>query len=152
MALRDYVVPTEEVDIPGSMITVRGLSLPDLTVLARKHGSELQTVFKSLTGKDAPEQFDSVTIGKALLDLPEDLIGLIIALAADEPDLASVAGKLPLTSQAEALEKIVILTFKQEGGLPKFMETLIRIFEGITSASETLQTPSKGGSELSEGT
>ena len=68
------------------------------------------------------------------MELADDfapVVGRVIACGLGKPDLADQMAQLPASAQIVALEIVVRLTLKQEGGLEKLMEivtqTLIRV-------------------------
>lgn len=130
MAIADFILPTEEVKIPGGSFAVRGLSLEDVTVLISSHGPVMEDFFARYSGN---EDFDAMQIGMNLVNSAPALVAQIIALAADEPDQAQKIRKFAINVQQEALEKIAKLTFDASGGPGKFIEAVIRLVKGTTN-------------------
>ena len=131
MALKDFVLPTEEVQLPdGSTFAVRGLSLEDITTLISKHGPVLEQFFRRYADN---QDANPMEVGMGLIEQAPALVAQIIAIAADEPDAADRVRKFPLTVQQDALEKLGKLTFDASGGPKKFVEAVIRLVQSTTN-------------------
>ncbi|MEL4071752.1 hypothetical protein WKW50_16530 [Ochrobactrum sp. GPK 3] len=155
MALSDYVVETREIAVPkASPLSVRGLSLVDVTRLLSTRGKEIQTFFQKYISEiqagGNPKADLPANLGQTLLDSAPSLVAEIIAHAADEPQAVHQASRLPITTQLEALEAIGQLTFDAEGGPKKFLEAVIRIMSGATGMMSGLNQ-SQIGSLVSAG-
>lgn len=150
MGLKDLKLLEEIVKTPGGDFAVRGVSLQDAVQLIRHHGPVLTEMFQSImSGKDVKVSLtDFSKVGQELLAKAPQAAAELIALASDEGDPKSikVASRLPFPVQLEAVEKIGKLTFIAEGGLPKFLETVIRIAQGTGGAMAELQKPLTNGS------
>lgn len=155
MGLKDYVVPTRTIPLPGDQnMVVRGLSFNDISALVIDHGPRLLLVFnsvyekakaKTLTGGDV-----AGFIQETLTRSPE-LVAQIIAMAADEPGQAAQAAKLPPVVQMEAMQEIVALTFVSEAEVKKLVEIVTKAMEQTGDLMTTLNSPSNGGSGASAG-
>lgn len=158
MGLRDYVVPTKEIPLPGGgSFTVRGLGFNHLSTLVIDHGARLMLVFnaiytkaqeKNLTGSDV-----AGFIQEALTKSPE-LVADIIVLASDEPvdeKTRSAARSLPPVTQMEAMTEIVALTFVSEAEVKKLVEIVTKAMEQTGGLMTVLNQPSTGGSGTSAG-
>lgn len=137
----NFTLPTEKVVFPGGDLTVRGLSLEDVTTLVRHHGAALSGLFATITAAKSGEvDLDNMTaMASALATAAPRAAAEAIAIAADEPDKVDLAGQLNLTVQIEALEKIGALTFTSEGGIKKVLETVIRVAQGTAGAVKSLR-------------
>lgn len=130
MALKNYVEQTSIIEIPGNEpLVVRGFSLPDVisTINSQRHLAEglfEKVVSGELDGQNAEE------ILVFLFDEFSPILGQIIATAAGEPEEWQVAARLPISVQADALEKILALTFESAGGPGKFVEALQKLLSG----------------------
>lgn len=138
MALSRLIIATETVEIPGDEpLVVRGLGVVEAVHLARSFFTEMQNLFdKAVAG-----ELHGFDVEQSLLMLGEQgprLIGNIIACAADEPDQWGNAMRLPLGVQLDALEKIGILTFGAEGGVEKFLGTVIKMLSGAADLQAKL--------------
>lgn len=139
MGLKDLSLPTSNVSLPnGESFDVRGVNLTDITVLIRHHRPALVEFFNSTISGNGEVNLDSpmVLLEGALTALPE-VAAELIALAADSPESALIASRLPFPVQFDALEKIAVLTFEAEGGPKKVMETVIRAIQGINSLAQS---------------
>lgn len=136
MALTDFVLPTEEVSLPGGSFAVRGLSLEDITVLLAKHGPVMEQFFKKYSA--SPEESSPMEIGMSLVGQAPALVAQLISLAADAPEKADMIRKFPLAIQQDALEKIAKLTFDASGGPGKFVEAVIRLVSSTTNLMGSL--------------
>lgn len=131
MAIADFVVPSEEITLPGGVkFAVRGLSLEDVTLLLSSHGPAMEDFFRRYSGD---VQANAMQVGMSLVAQAPALVAHIIAIAADEPEMADRVRKFPLTMQQATLEKIAKLTFDASGGPGKFIEAVIRLVKGTTN-------------------
>lgn len=145
MSLRGFKPLTETVALPdGETFSVRGLSLEDISILLRHHYEPIRVLFDRYVGAASAEAVTQTLgaedVGPGLEDVFRDALsmapGLLadaIALGADEPDLADAARKLPVGVQIDAVEKVITLTLKAEGGVEKLTETVTRLANGLTS-------------------
>lgn len=123
MNFADYAIPTETVETPNGSWAVRGLGLEDIAFLVRQHGPILRELYSQMAeGKFDVEDVSGV-IDRVLTQAPQ-LAALIIAAGGDAPEHAAKAAKLSISVQTDALEKIFRLTFNQEGGAKKVLETV----------------------------
>lgn len=131
MAFEDFVLPTEEVQLPGgSTFAVRGLSLQDITLLISKHGPVMEEFFRRYSGDDKANPME---IGMGLVAQAPVLVAQIIAIAADRADKVETVLKFPLVTQQDALEKLAKLTFDANGGPKKFVEAVLRLVKSTTN-------------------
>ncbi|MFC3724405.1 phage pre-tape measure protein [Neoaquamicrobium sediminum] len=151
MALKGYRLPTLDVELPGGdSFPVRGLSLPDITFLVSRHGDTMRTLFDRYSGDETIAISDLASVGTSILETAPTLAAEIVAVAADEPDEMETIMRLPFPVQVDALEKVGKLTFDTAGGPKKVVETVIRVFRGISDMTADLRT-SKAGSLVSGG-
>lgn len=128
MSLRDIKLPTDTVRLADASFTVRGMSLSDLNLLLAAHEGDLDRVFTLIADMaDDPENGEASVpeLIRLVIRTAPTLCGVLIATAADEPDLTEVAMSLPVMTQYEALQKIAALTFTEEGSLKKFLEVAV---------------------------
>lgn len=142
--LSTYTPQTETVEIPGGHLVLRGLCPDDLVVLLRENYESLAMLFnryiadpdfgQALMSDGAAMQNGEAPMDKAVTDAvldvlqkAPDLVAQAIALAAEEPGAVQQAKRLPLSVQMEAVEVIVVLTLRAEGGLGKLTERVTRI-------------------------
>lgn len=136
MALADYQPERVVIEYKGkALISVRGLSFEDTTVLARNHLTDLQTIFTMFQGggdsKLLLDQGDDVE--RLLFDVIVKAPGTVaraIALAADEPNGEADAARLPMPMQLKILIEIVRLTFEDVGG-PLAFATMLSQIAGV---------------------
>lgn len=136
MGLKDLVIPSATVAVPGGEVTVRGLGLDSVVFLLRTHAEPLQEVYLKATAGDI-DGLDTHAVAAAMLDESATLAACIIACAAGEPEEIDKAMGLPAPSQLELLEAIGRLTFAMEGGAKKFLETVERMMRSLLPASPT---------------
>lgn len=136
MSLSDIVIRRETIPVSSAedrtvSVTVRGLSATDVALIISKHRDAVEAFYaRAASGSAETADFDSLAAG--LIGEAPSLLGLVIAVAADEPDLAETAAQLGLGAQAELLEAIFRLTLEQEGGLGKFLTTVGRLLRAMT--------------------
>lgn len=137
MALKDLVIPSIKVPVPGGEdLVVRGLALDSIIHLLRVQGGALQEMYASVTAGDV-NAFDVNELAVAMLDLAPELAGHIIACSIREPDQWAKVMELPAPVQLELLEAAGALTFAVEGGPKKVMETVIRLMGGVTNSLDS---------------
>lgn len=138
MGLSHLKLASETVVTPGGeSFSVRGLSFVDISAVVRPYGPQLGSLFDGF--KDGTFSLDDPTaLLSNLINRAPEAAALVIAVAADEEDVA-LAARLPFPVQLEALEKIAGLTFASEGGAKKVLETIIRVATGTTSALASLK-------------
>jgi hypothetical protein len=125
-SLADLRLPTAEVEVPGTGITLtlRGLSIADASELMRRHGEALNSVYAETI--DGQDQLPSAQIiAQTLMKAAPSAVAEIIALANDAPEHADKVAKMPIPVQIEALSEIAILTFHSEAQVGKLVETVI---------------------------
>lgn len=131
MAIKDFLLPTEEVAFPnGGSFTVRGLSIQDITLLLAQHGPAMETFFDQYNGQ---KEKSAMEMGMSVVGKAPALVAQIIASAADEADMVDKVMRFPLTMQQDALEKIARLTFDASGGPGKFIEAVMALVQGTTN-------------------
>lgn len=106
-------------------ISVRGLSLNDISKLIALHAADLDGVFDLYSdAASGNKEFDGLVFANLLMQLIASAPGLIssvIATAADEPDLVDKAALLPMTSQYEIMQKVFALSFSDMATLKKIV-------------------------------
>ncbi|MER9833444.1 hypothetical protein NKJ28_00505 [Mesorhizobium sp. M0145] len=129
--LETLIFPTETVDFNGQSIAVRGLCLPDITLIVRGHQQVLAELYTQAIAGTLQGSVEEIAIRMVGDFVP--LASLVIACGMDAPQSAATAAKLPLRVQAESLEKIIKLTLVGEGGLEKLMEIVAGAMQGVVS-------------------
>jgi hypothetical protein len=137
MGLKDLVLPTEKVEVPGGgEFVVRGLSLIDARVLVRKYSAEMSDLFSLIAdGKKAGaiDIENAAATAAQLIDISPSLVADAIATAGGDgsaEDFAKVL-MLPIPVQVDALTKIGRLTFSSEGSVKKFLQTVISLMGSL---------------------
>jgi len=129
------------VTFPGGQMTVRGLSLPDVSVLVALHRDLISDLFQRAASDPAQALTAAAVFGQRLLHESPELAADIIALAADVPgEKRPAVSRVPFPAQLEALEKIAELTFRTEQDLKKVIETVVRGARAISGSLGSLQT------------
>lgn len=153
-SLSDYELPTEEVVIrPGASFRVGAISFEDISKIVAKHGPVAALIYQRFTETQtsglSPETVGNF-VGSVVNEFPE-AVAYMIATATGEPDVDAVqkvVNRLPVGVQLEAIEKIMSLTFVGEAEVKKLVETVTRMFMGVTGVVTnltTVQTPSGRG-------
>lgn len=150
MSLKNLTLhfPEETVSFAGGSFNVSGLSLSDIVVIVSMHRARLSEVFKeyAVPGAGAFELDENTALPfiMAFAQMAPGIAAHIIAQAevreAGEDPQIGIAARLPVDVQAEALEKILKLTFQTEGGPKKVLDTLIRAFAGTMKVTAGLKT------------
>lgn len=142
MSLKDYVIRTESIPLgAGNSMQVRGLSAIDVAVIFGRHRDAIKQLVAHSDGVTRGGKIGNLDelIDVALVRFPE-LVAEIICTAADEPEAHTEAMKLAMPIQLEALYQIGNLTFEAEGGPKKAMETLIKVFNGLSGTMKSLSS------------
>lgn len=119
----------EKIEIKHRKVTfeVRGLSMTDLSSLVRTHYTDLEALFTIYENEAVTGGVNAMSIaryGTSLIKDAPGLVGHIIALAADEPEMVDNAMRLPMLVQIDALKAIGKLTFEEVGGVKKLIAEL----------------------------
>jgi hypothetical protein len=148
MSLRDYVIQTRTIPTGnGHAFTVRALGFDDiLHLLVERHG--LVETGLSLFGESGfnPANAEAEEVRAFALQLMSktpELVAELIACAADEPDMAPTALRLPAPVQLEAFMAAYELTFTEPGALGKFFGRLTNLMTSIPRPMVTAAEPDK---------
>lgn len=141
-----FLIQRKSITIPGGQeIACRGLSTPDIAWLAQNCGPALIAAFAKVrdSGMEVTaEELYGMLAGDLAIEGPL-LAAHIIAAGADMHNHVDSAGRLPFSTQIELLTCIGELTFAQEGGAKKVLETVIRVavqVRGISAPTPAPQT------------
>lgn len=144
MGLKDYVAQRAEIKTSSTTLSVRGLTLPDVSRLIVLHLNGIEATYarfqeikKQVFSRSASDQF----FIQAMMDFPE-MIAEVISIGCDEPDELELAAKLPVGVQLECLHKIVTLTFEEAGGLKNLFASLITGLRGALPESALIRLAS----------
>ena len=123
-----FEIPSEPFTFNGKTVQLHGLTLPHIIFVVRENREALERLFdKAVTGQ---VEASAVAVAMELSDEFAPVVGRVIACAIGDPKLAANMARLPASAHIVALEIIVRLTLKQEGGLEKLLgivtQTLIR--------------------------
>ena len=144
MLHEDFVPETKTIVMKGKpVITVRGLSLTDVSTVIRFHLSEMEKLFAMYQ-----EHETAVLLGgkreefllRLLTDAP-DIVFTLLATAADEPASMDKVAKLPFAVQLDALSAVLNLTFEESGGPKNFVATLQTLFGSLIPTLTTGSLP-----------
>ena len=133
MGLKNLVIPEVAIKVPGNDdLVVRGLGIDSVMFLVRHHRETLEDLFtQAQNGEIAAENAEKFAV--ELISASGVLCGMIIACGAGEPDAWQTAMQLPISIQVEAIVQIGILTFAAEGGVEKFMQTVVGVMSGVAA-------------------
>lgn len=133
MGLRDLVIPSAEIAVPGneSPLVVRGLGLDAIVFLARCHGEALGDLYRRAEADDLQAE-DAAALALDVVDDLPFLAAQAIALGAGEADAWEAAMRLPAPVQVEALEAVIRLTVAGDG-LGKTVEIVGRALREVSS-------------------
>lgn len=133
MGLKNLVIPEVAIKVPGNDdIVVRGLGIDSVMFLVRHHRETLETLFGQFqSGEVAAE--DAERLAVQMISSSGVMCAMIIACGAGEPDAWQMAMQLPVSIQTEALLQIGNLTFAAEGGVEKFMQTVLSVMSGVAA-------------------
>ena len=141
MSLADYQPARALVEFNRGSVTVRGLSLDDVSVLMHNHLPDLDGLFDLYeNAATTPADTGVATTARYMVNLIREapaLVANVIALASDEPDAVENARRLPMPVQLDIMKKVVTLTFDEAGGPRKFFESLMMLLRGIRPAPQT---------------
>lgn len=121
--LAGYRPPRAQVPLPtGGHLDLRGLSTADLVHLVALYREDVLRAAQAIQANAGAA--DLMAWVASVQTVAPALIGMVIALACDEPDEAMTAAMLPPSVQIDALRKIWGLTFAGSESLPKVIGTL----------------------------
>lgn len=135
MSLAAFQPEKQTVEIgAGVSLSIRGLSLNDISNLIKLHAGDLDGVFDLYSqASESGRDFDGIVFANYLMQLISSAPGLvssIIATAADEPDQVDNAALLPLPVQYDIMQKIFGLTFSDIATLKKiFADVMTKVGE-----------------------
>lgn len=138
-----FTLKTAKVEVADNeFLSVRGLSLNDITQLILLHREAIEGVFTSFSGRDPQSitEDDAANVAMNMIESAPALVAHIIALAADDVDAYDDYVALPLGTSVEALEKIGGLTFANGGGPKKIMGLAMKLVGSGQAKRESPQT------------
>ena len=146
MALSDYTIPRTDIKAGKTVLSVRGLSLDDISFLVSVHKEDVDAIVETFRSKVVGKTDDVSpdTIDAAVRENGDELITAflqqfplvaanVISLACDEPEAWKNAQRLPLPVQVEALLSIAKLTFEDAEGFKKFVGNVIAVLRSASA-------------------
>lgn len=122
--LETLIHPTETFTYGTQRFEVRGLSLAHIARIVREHRSVCASLYTQAVAGQLRGSVEEIAF--AIGDDFAPLAGMVIAAGCGQPQHAAKAAELPLSVQADALEKIFMLTLAANGGLGKTVEIVTR--------------------------
>ena len=127
----DLTIEFETISYGGKTYKLIGLAPIHLTYLVRHQKAALEEIYQKAASGELSDDINGI-----VLDLAEKaprLCAMVIACGMDAPLKHETFLSLPMSVQAEALNKIVRLTLTAEGGLEKLMEIVTGGLAGVAS-------------------
>lgn len=132
MGLKNYKPVRHEIPLQGNdPLSIRGLSLEDISALVQHHLPDIEALFELFERAGSMEDDAFRQIVVAAVNEAPGFVANVIAMASDEPDAAENAQELPGPVQVQALLKIGDLTFKDVGGIKKGMEDIAALLSRL---------------------
>ena len=138
MSLADYQPMRVDVPVKGTSISVRGLSLDDVAILMNTYLRDIDALFR-LYEDEVDEASKVAAMAQFAIVLCREapaLVGHLIALSADEPNMVDRARRLSLPAQVDLLKAIFEMTFEEAGGARKFCESLGMLLRTLAPAAQ----------------
>lgn len=138
--LSDVPLSTSDIDINGTTVTFRGLSLADLAKIVPRHGAQMALMFGKVYQGGVIEADSISTIARVLAVEAPDLMAEVIALASDDdtPKAIEVAKRIPFSTQITILDAIYQNTFSSEADVKKLREVITRMVLSAALAIEQM--------------
>lgn len=133
MGLKNLVIPEVAIKVPSNEdLVVRGLGIDSVMFLVRHHRETLELLFGNFQrGEVTAENAEQLAV--EMISSSGVMCAMIIACGAGEPDSWQIAMQLPISIQVEALLQIGVLTFAADGGVEKFMQTVLSVMSGVAA-------------------
>ena len=133
MGLKNLLIPEVAIEVPGNdPIVVRGLGIDSVMFLVRHHRDTLELLFSQAQNGEIKAE-NAELIALEVIGSSAVMAGMIIACGAGEPEEWQKAMQLPISIQAEALMQIGLMTFAADGGVEKFMQTVLTAMSGVAA-------------------
>jgi hypothetical protein len=132
--LKDCVLKTRKITFDGGEFDVRGVALPDIASLVVEHREAVDRIAVIVRTHNQLDVEDTATVIEILIDIIRQspfLAAHLICSCAEEPDAFSIAYRLPLTVQVEALRAIGDLTFNDAIALKKLIADVRGLLTGL---------------------
>lgn len=133
MGLKNLVIPEVAIKVPGNdPIVVRGLGIDSVMFLVRHHRDFLEELFeRAQSGQISGDNAEGLAL--EVISKSSVMAAMLIACGTGEPDEWQIAMQLPVSIQAEALMQIGLMTFAADGGVEKFMQTVLSVMSGVAA-------------------
>lgn len=143
-----FLPPSSEIKYNDDVVmTVRGLSLVDVSYLVSRHRADLEKVFSlyqsfsqadpSIADGAALSDATIISYGYELLREAPGILANIIAVGADARDQVENIARLPATIQIDALKAVCTLTIEDFGGLKPLVGRLMSFAAEVAPANLT---------------
>lgn len=145
MGLKNYEPARHEMSISGGSLSLRGLSLEDVSSLVNHHLRDLEAIFNLFTNGGI-ERLDDIQFERLAMSIVQEAPGLaanLIAIASDEPEEAKQAAKLTFPVQIAALTTIGDMTFREVGGWGKGLEGIAALLGRMNLKTKLTKIPAK---------
>lgn len=136
---RTVKVPFNVEEPEGNGITIRALNLDDCTTLVSNHLGEIAMALELYEAHRA-DLFKEASLDKfvlAMISVVPSMAGELIAVAADEPELADIARKLAVGTQLHAITEISRLTLEDSGGIKNLFAALANVLPVLPQIART---------------
>jgi len=150
MAVPAYTPPTKSISLPRTTetLTVRGLSLEDITSLLHAHLPDITLAVEqyraSLSDVYSTRSMDAF-LASMMTGFPK-LAAAVIATAADDPEAVDQIRRYPSGVQIKALVAIAELSLEDMGDLSDPSPALANLVRQVMSGPLRRETQSLGGS------
>jgi hypothetical protein len=157
MSLRDYVIATRTITLQGDQkMSIRALGFDDIQhLLVNKQGlidTALKLFGEAGFNADNADPEEVRQFGASLLAKLPELVGELIAIAADEPDLGPKAVRLPAPAQLEALMGIYEMTFTEPDSVKNFFDRLASLMTSVPRPGKAVSERVRDGLNASGAT
>jgi hypothetical protein len=139
-----FAIPTVGVEIGEQTLTLRGISLRDVSILLQKHGASLALLYSRYIQNN--DQIVDQQVNNAVLDIAQtmpDLVAELISLTSRNVLSADEAGDLSLPDVVTVLTAIGEVTFRGEGAWEKFLGATLQMVESAATAFSRPLAPAK---------
>lgn len=132
---KPFAVPTTSITVGDHTLTLRGISVRDVSILLRNHGAALALLYARYVQKN--DDIVDQQVNSAVQDIAgsmPDLVAEVISLASRNVLTPDEAAELSLPHAVDALTAIGEVTFSGEGAWEKFLASVLAMVESAASA------------------
>lgn len=139
MSLKTLNLQTRTVETPGGNLTVRGISLSEILLLANAFKPVMESVFREMmeaTDDVDPVQRATDLTARLFTDVPEFISSIIVlgcGESLDDKESMKVASLLDLGSQVALVNAIGEVTFAAGGGAKNVVRLVVNAVTQTTS-------------------